>query len=169
MTKNRWRSVDTHLHDGAGSMLRSLLPIWAANTSFITTCNLSPSRLPKTHDKEPLTLHWHSFSRWGRKHFIVSFPYIGSQYFVYDNLQLVTPQITHVTCLRIIDAPFTFILPLVYQHDAIIEFGTVYHLRWFGSLSNVYIYFFLITPFFCNDIYEYISFKIYFTVSANSG
>jgi len=30
MTKNRWRSVDAHFHDGAGRVLLSVLPIKAA-------------------------------------------------------------------------------------------------------------------------------------------
>jgi len=61
MTKNCSRSIDTHFHDGAWSVLLSLLPIKAANTVFMTICNLSHHRLPKIHDQESLTLLWRSF------------------------------------------------------------------------------------------------------------
>ena len=64
-TKNRWRAIDAHFQDGAGSVSHSLLPIKSANTSFMTICNLSPPRLPKMHDQESLTLRWHSFLRGG--------------------------------------------------------------------------------------------------------
>jgi len=72
MTKNCWRSVDAHFHDGAGSVLLFLLPIEAANTSFMTIRNVSPPRLPKIHDQESLTLHWRSFCH-GCIHIIQSF------------------------------------------------------------------------------------------------
>jgi len=61
MTTNCWHSVNAHFHDGAGSILLSLLPIKAANTSFMTIHNLSPPRLPIIHDQEWLTLRWRSF------------------------------------------------------------------------------------------------------------
>jgi len=156
VTKNCWRSVDAHFHDGAGSMLLALLPIWAADTLFMTTCNLSPRRLPMTHDEESLMLLWCSFSWWGRERFTVSFAYKGSQYFVYDNWQPIAPQITHDTLPRIIDALLTLILPQEYPHHTIIWSGVVYHSRWFGSLSKVYIGFFLITRLCCNNTYKYI-------------
>ena len=60
MTKNCWRSVDAHFHDGAGRVLQSVLPIKAANNSFMTDYNLSEAWFPRTHDKKivdaPLTL-----------------------------------------------------------------------------------------------------------------
>jgi len=112
MTKNCWHSIDAHFQDGAGRLLLSLLPIQAANTSFITICNLSPPRLPKIHDQESLTLHWRSFSWWGRETFTVSFAYTGSQYFIYNYLQPIAPQITQDTWSRIVDAPLTLIFKM---------------------------------------------------------
>jgi len=143
MTKNCWRSIDAHCQDAAGSVLLSHLPLWAANTWFMTTSNLSPCRLPKIHDQEWLTLRWRSFSWWGRQRFTVSFAYKGSQYFVYDNSQPIAPQTNQNTWPRIIAAPLTLILPRVYPHHAIISFAIVYHSHRFGSLSSIFIYFLL--------------------------
>jgi len=156
MTKNRWCSVDAHFHAGAGSALLSLFPIKAANTSLMTICNLSHHRLPMIHDYESLMLRWRSLSWWGRECFNVSFTNKGSQYFVYENLHSIALQITQDTWPRIVDVPLTLILPWMYPHHAIIWFGVVYHSCWFDSLSNVYIYFFLITTLFCNNTYKYI-------------
>ena len=143
MTKNGWRSVDAHFHDGVGSVLLSLLCIKAANTLFMTICNLSPPRLPKIHDQELLMLCWRSFSWWGRECFTVSFAYKGSEYFVYDYLQSITHKITQDTLPRIVDTPLMLILTQVYPQYAIIWFGIVHHWCWFGCLSSVFIYFLL--------------------------
>jgi hypothetical protein len=57
--------VDTLLtfifEDVAGSVSLSLLAIKASNNQFMTTCNLSPPRLPMIHDQQSLTLRWCSF------------------------------------------------------------------------------------------------------------
>jgi len=126
-----------------GERVTSSLPIKAANTSFMTICNLSPPILPRIHDQESLTLHWRSISWWGRKCFTFSVAYKGSQYFVYDNLQPIAPQISQDTWPRIIGAPLTFILPQVYPQYWILRFRIIYHSCWFGSLSCVCIYFLL--------------------------
>jgi len=80
----RPKIVDAHFQDVVGSVSLSLLPVKAANASFVTISNLSPPRLPKIHDQESLTLSRRSFWRWGRDLFTFSFAYKGSQYFVYD-------------------------------------------------------------------------------------
>jgi len=54
-----------------------------------------------------LTLHWCSFSTWGRVRFTFSFAYQGSQYSVYDYIQPVALQITQDTWPTILDAPLT--------------------------------------------------------------
>jgi len=59
-----------------------------------------------------LTHGWCTFSKWGREHVAFSFPYKGSQYFVYDWLQPVAPQITEDTRPTIVDAPLTLILTM---------------------------------------------------------
>jgi len=112
-------------------------------------CNVSPRRLQKIHDPELLTLHWHSFSWWGRERFTFSFAYTGSQYFVYDNLQPIAPQITEDTWPRIFDAPLTLIMPGVYPQYAII------HVELAAFLVFSFT-FFLITTLFFNDTYKYI-------------
>ena len=71
--------------------------------------NLSPCRLPKIHDQELLTLLWRSFSWQGRESFTFSFSYKGIQYFVYDYVQSIIPQITQDTWPQIVDAPWTLI------------------------------------------------------------
>jgi len=72
MTKNHWRSVDAHFYDVAGSVLLSLLPIKAANTSFMTICNQSSPRLPKIRNQASLMLRWRSFCH-GCIHIMQSF------------------------------------------------------------------------------------------------
>jgi len=72
VTKNRWRSVDAHFHDGAGSASLSHLPMKSANTSFMTIYNLLHHRLPKIHDEESLTLCWRWFCH-GCNHIMESF------------------------------------------------------------------------------------------------
>jgi len=52
----------------------------AANTSFITICNLSPPRLPKIHDQELLTLHWLSFWGCGRVRVSIRIDHSDGQY-----------------------------------------------------------------------------------------
>jgi len=143
MTKKRWRSIDAQFQDGLGSMFLSLLHIKAANTSFMTICTLWPPRSPKIYDQESLTLHWPSFSCWGREPFTVSFAYQGSEYFVYDYLQPIAHKITQDTWPTISDAPLPLILRRVYPQYAITWFRVVNHSRWFGSLSSISIYFLL--------------------------
>jgi len=60
MTKNRWRSVDAHFHDGAGRVLLSVLPIKASKNAFMTKYDLSEVWFPRTHDQKLLTLRWRS-------------------------------------------------------------------------------------------------------------
>jgi len=60
--------------------------------------------LTMMHGQQLLTLHWRSLSRWGREQVVFSLSYKGSQYFVYDCLQPLSPQITHNTQPTIVDA-----------------------------------------------------------------
>jgi len=62
--------------------------------------------------QQSLTLHWQTFSRWGRERFTCSFAYKGSQYFVYDYLQPVAPHITQNIQLTIVDALLTLIFKM---------------------------------------------------------
>jgi len=80
--KDRWRSVDTHFQDGAGSMLLWFLAWKAANTMFMNGCNHSPLRLPKMHSKKSLMHRWRSFWGWCSDRMVYSFaktgcPFVG--------------------------------------------------------------------------------------------
>jgi len=120
MTTNRWRSVDAHLHDGAGRVLQSVLPIKAANNSCMTDYNLSEAWFLRTHDQESLTLRWCSFSWLGRDGITICFAYKGSQKFIYDWLQPIGGVISQDAWPKIVDALLTLILPWLYLQYAII-------------------------------------------------
>ena len=61
MTKNCWSFIDATFHDGAGRVLRSVLPRKAAKNSFMAEYNLSEVWFPRTHDQKSLMLPWRSF------------------------------------------------------------------------------------------------------------
>jgi hypothetical protein len=79
-TKNRWRSVDAHFQNRAGSVSLPLLHIKATYTSFMNVWIQLPVRLPKEQDQKSLTRRWLSFSGWGRERFSLVFNYKGGQY-----------------------------------------------------------------------------------------
>jgi len=56
-----------------------------------------------------LTLHWHSFSRWGRECVAFSFANKGGQYVFYEYLQPIATQITQDARPEIVDAPLMLI------------------------------------------------------------
>jgi len=58
-------SVDVHFQKGAGSLLHAMLPLKAANTSFMTVCNPLALRQPRMQNHKLLMLPWRSFSGWG--------------------------------------------------------------------------------------------------------
>jgi len=59
--KNRWRSVDAYAKNGAVTVLQSLLPIKAANTTVMHINAQVTGDLPYLHDHKLLTLRWRSF------------------------------------------------------------------------------------------------------------
>jgi len=140
MTKNCRRSVDAHFHNGAGRVLLSVLPIKAAKNPFMTNYNLSEVWFPRTHDQKSLTLHWRSFSWWGREGIAICFAYKGGQKFFCDWLQPIGDVIFQDAWPKIVDAPLKLILPWLYPQYAIMYFGTVHHSHCFGCLSGVFIY-----------------------------
>jgi hypothetical protein len=140
---NGGRSIDAHCHDAAGSVSHSLLPMKAANTTFLTICNLSAPRISKIRGQELLTLHWRSFSWWGRERFTVCFAYKSSQYFISGETQPVALHIIQDTLPTIMDALLMLVLPRVYPQYAVIWFDIVHHSHLFGSPSIVFIYFHL--------------------------
>jgi hypothetical protein len=120
MTNNRLRSIDAHFHNGAWRVLQSVLLIKGAKNSFMTYYTLSEVSFPRTHDQKSLTLHWRSFSRWGREGIAICFAYKGSQKFLYDWLQPIGGVISQDAWPKIVDAPLTLILPWLYPQYAII-------------------------------------------------
>jgi len=143
MTKNRWRSVDAHFHDGAGRVLLSVLPIKAAKNSVVTNYNLSEVWLPRTHDNTSLMLRWCSFSWWGREGIAICVAYKGGQELLCDWLQPSGGVISKNVWPKIVNAPLMLILPWLYPQYAIIYFRTVHHSLCLGCLSGVFIYFLL--------------------------
>ena len=113
MTKNRGRSIDTHFHDRAGSVLLSLLPIKAARNSFMTDYNLSEVWFHSTDDQKSFTIRWRSFSQCGREGIAYCFADKGGQKFLYDWLQRIGCVISLETWPKIVDAALTFILTMV--------------------------------------------------------
>ena len=91
-------------------MSHSLFPIKAADSLFMTVCNLVPPRLPKIHNQQSLMLCWHSFSRSGRERIAVCFAYEGCEKFFYDCLQPISGLITQDARQKIIDARLTLML-----------------------------------------------------------
>jgi len=143
MTKNRWRSVDAHFHDGAGRVLLSVLPIKGAKNSFMTEYYLSEVWFPRTHEQKSLMLRWRSSPWWGREGIAVPFAYKGGLEFLCDWLQPIGGVISQDAWPNIVDAQLTLILPWLYPQYAIIHFGTVHHSLRFGCLSGIFIYFLL--------------------------
>jgi len=109
MTKDRWRSVDTHFHDGAGRVLQSVLHIKAANDCFMTDYNLSEEWFPGAHHQKSLTLCWHSFSWLGREGIAICFADKGSHEFLNDWLQPIGGVNSQDAWPTIIDTLFTLI------------------------------------------------------------
>ena len=67
-TKHCWRCVDAHFYNRLTQISCTVLPEKAAITSYMNYCHKAILRLPKMQDQESLTLHWRSFSGWGREH-----------------------------------------------------------------------------------------------------
>jgi len=79
-TQNRWRYVDTHFHNGAWSLLLSLLVWNTANTWFMIDCIRSPARLLMKQDQQSLTCRWLSCSGWGMECVSLVFRDNGSRF-----------------------------------------------------------------------------------------
>jgi len=60
-TTNHWRCIVAHSQHGAVTILQSLLPMKAANTSVMHNSDLITVQLPYLQDHKLLTLHWRSF------------------------------------------------------------------------------------------------------------
>jgi len=83
-------------------------PFWdtkPVKTMYIDNNDYIALWLTMMQGQQSLTLHWRSFSRWGREVVTFSFSYIGGQYFIKDWLQPVATQITQDTRPTIVDSP----------------------------------------------------------------
>jgi len=58
-----------------------------ANTSYMNCSHEVKFWLPTMQDQKSLTLHWRSFSGWGREGVAIDFASEGSQYLIYRYLQ----------------------------------------------------------------------------------
>jgi len=72
-TNNRWRSVNAHAKNGAVTVLLSLLPMKAANTSIMHKNDQVTGQLPFLKDHKSMTLHWRSCQEWGSDRVAISF------------------------------------------------------------------------------------------------
>jgi len=61
----------------------------AATTPSVNSYHIPTLWLPKIQPQTSLTLHWHSVSGWDSKHVGINFTMNGSQYLVYEWMQLV--------------------------------------------------------------------------------
>jgi len=126
-TKNRWRSVDAHFQDGAGSVFLTLLPIKHANTLIMCIHYQVAFLLPDLHDQQSMTLQWRSFSRWGGERVAFFLPSKGCQNFYYVYSLPKCAFITRLTAPKIVDAPLMLILPWAHSQYIMISFGGKYH------------------------------------------
>jgi len=109
MTKNCWRSIDAHFHDGAGRVLQSVLPIKSGKNTFMTEYNISDVWFPRMHDQKSLTLCWRSLSWWGREGIALCYANKGRQKLLYDLLQPIGGVVSQNAWPKIVDAPLTLI------------------------------------------------------------
>ena len=87
----------------------TLLPRKAANMLVIDCTNHVTIQLPYLQIQKLLTLHWHSFSGWGREHDAIIFGMEGSQYLVSEWLQPFATEVTQDTQPKINDTQLTHI------------------------------------------------------------
>jgi len=102
------RLVVTGLEAVAGLSL-AYLPSEAANTSLIMVCDYAPVTLHMKREHLLLTLHCHSYSRWGRERVAFFFGYKARQYLIFDCVQLIATDIAQDARPGIIDPPLTLI------------------------------------------------------------
>jgi len=124
MTKHCWHSLDGHFQDGAGRILQSVLPVKVAKNSFMTDCNQSAVRFPKTHDQQLFTLCWCSLSRSGRECVIKTMPIkVDNTSIMYNNKRInyILPDCNDLQlltlCRRSVDAHFAMALYTICNHS----------------------------------------------------
>jgi hypothetical protein len=80
---NHWRFVDAHAKNGAVTVLVSLLPIEAANTSVMHNNDQVTGELPYLQDDKSLTLCWPTYYEWGGARVALTFANKSCQYIRY--------------------------------------------------------------------------------------
>ena len=98
--------------DDVAEIFCTFLPITAAISLFMDACDQVPLIIPKMQDPKSLTLRLRSFSWCARERFACFFGNKDGQYYVYDSIWPVTPQITQDTRPTIVDAVLTLIFTM---------------------------------------------------------
>jgi len=93
-TKNHWRSVNAHFHNGAETVHLPLLPRKSTNTRIILNYYQMTFQWPDLQDQTSLTLHWCSLSWWRNEDILYCFDWKGSQDIVYKLLPDIAIEIT---------------------------------------------------------------------------
>jgi len=84
---DRWCSIDAHFHNWVTHMSCTVLVEKAARTSYMNDCHHATLILATMQDQQSGTLHWCSFSGWGREHVASVFAPKDGQYLIYGCLQ----------------------------------------------------------------------------------
>jgi len=108
-------SVDTHSWNGGVTVVLSLSPMKAANTSVMHKSNQITVYLPYFQDHKSLTLRCRSFSQWGSDHGAGSFAYESCRYIGYEYERPNRCVISVLTKPRIVDALLTLILTMAWR------------------------------------------------------
>jgi len=110
MTKIRWRSVDTHFHNGAVTVSLSVFPIKTANTFILNGRSQISTELPYLQDQKSLTLRWRSFSEWDSDRVAICFANKDCEHVGFALQWPIQYSITLLMRPTIIDTPLTLIL-----------------------------------------------------------
>jgi len=102
-TRNRWRSIDTHFHDGVTYMTSTDSVDKAAISSYMNYCNKKKLRLTKMQDRKLLTHQWCWFWGWGWEYIAIVFACKGGQWLIYGCWQAMANYITQDARPKIVD------------------------------------------------------------------
>jgi len=114
--KNCWCSVDAHFQNGAVTVSFTLLPRNVDSTLVMDSSDRVTFQLQYIHDQKLLTLHWCSFSVWGRERDAIVFDLKGSQYPVYEWLQPIATKVIQDAQPKIVDTPLALIFRMGSDH-----------------------------------------------------
>ena len=109
-TINRWRSIEAHAKNRTVTVLLSLLPIKAANTSVMHKNDQVTCELRYLQDHKSLTLRWRACWEWGGDRIASSFANKSGQFVRYAWQWPSHLWITVIARPQIVDAPLTLML-----------------------------------------------------------